>query len=244
MLVEPAQATDQLFLPPVPPQLEVILLDRVDPKLRLLARANALGPGVPQESIRQQPELQRLRGGERHPAALRAKPGLLKDDVIVARGQINPDAARRTGMGRDRVTARTEELDGHIGNRDVPLVTHISNQRHVSIHRSNAASKKTPATGRAGNRSCPEPAARDARIGNDRWKSSTVRNPPRSEQTRAARQRTLRRADPASPPAFPWCLRALVVKPPPARQFLLSRFARPGISPPPFSGAAGPGSPS
>src|SRR5205814_10036411 len=103
VLVEPAQAADVLFFDPVPPETELIRLDRVHSELGLLARLDPLGPGVAEEAIRQEPEvMQRSSWGDLHLGALGPVAGLLERQLVRTRWQVDVDRAARPRAGLER----------------------------------------------------------------------------------------------------------------------------------------------
>src|SRR5262245_51760432 len=59
VLVVPAQAAKELLVQPVAEQLQLVLLDGVNAKLRLFSRADALWPGVAEQPIREQAKVMR-----------------------------------------------------------------------------------------------------------------------------------------------------------------------------------------
>ncbi len=64
VLVEPADLAATSF-PAVAPQVELVRLDRMDAELGLSHRPHPLGPGVAEQAVGQQAELERRPGGER-----------------------------------------------------------------------------------------------------------------------------------------------------------------------------------
>src|SRR5437016_5950051 len=57
MLVEPADQLDEFPLDPISPQAQPVRLDRMNPKLASLPAPNPFRPRIPQQPIRQQPNL-------------------------------------------------------------------------------------------------------------------------------------------------------------------------------------------
>ena len=85
MLVKPTQAADELFLETIPPETQVIGLDRVDPELGHLASLDPLGPGIAEQAVREQAKLiRRLARSDLDPHALGAEAGLLKRNLVSA----------------------------------------------------------------------------------------------------------------------------------------------------------------
>src|SRR5207248_1148308 len=80
VLVVPAQAADELLLPAITPQLQLVRLDRCDAKLRRLAGAHALGPGIAVQRIGHEAKVIRLPRLRRHAHALGAEAGLGEGD--------------------------------------------------------------------------------------------------------------------------------------------------------------------
>ena len=77
VLVEPADGPHELLLPPVAEQLELVRLAGVDAEFRLLPGADAPGPGVSQQAVGEQPELEGppFGDGDIHPFRSVALPG-------------------------------------------------------------------------------------------------------------------------------------------------------------------------
>ena len=64
VLVVPTESANELGLPAVPPQFELVRLDRVDAELRRLTAADVLRPGVAEQAVGKQPEVMRGRAGQ------------------------------------------------------------------------------------------------------------------------------------------------------------------------------------
>ena len=105
VLVEPAEAADELRRPPVAPQLQLVRLDRVDAELAGLAAADPLGPGVAEQAVGKEPELVRRRDGHRHPASFGPEAGALQGDGVAPGGRSRctaPVARERASHDRPR----------------------------------------------------------------------------------------------------------------------------------------------
>ncbi len=66
MLVVPAEALNEILLPPVAEQFEMVRLDRMNAELSRFARADTARPGVTEKPIGQQAEMIRPVGPRRH----------------------------------------------------------------------------------------------------------------------------------------------------------------------------------
>ena len=68
----------------------------------------------------------RLRKGDRDTAKLVAEAGLLQDDFVVARRQIDVNGAAGARTGLPGLAARVDELQGHVRQGDIVLVADVA----------------------------------------------------------------------------------------------------------------------
>src|SRR5215510_1116710 len=87
MFVVPADHADQFLPQSVPPQAELILLDRMHAELGSLARAYPLRPHVAQQPVREEPKLVRCIG-QIGTDNLGAKAWFAQSDAIRPAGQV------------------------------------------------------------------------------------------------------------------------------------------------------------
>jgi hypothetical protein len=128
MLIEPADGADQLLLPAVPPELQLVSGVAMHAELRRLAALYPLRPGITEQAVHQQAELVRLwrRQGEFDPLASIAV--LREHDFIFSRRHIRMDSSagsRASGDG-DKVLVQDFDLDA--GKCDIAMVADVANE--------------------------------------------------------------------------------------------------------------------
>ena len=135
MLVEPAEAADELLLDPISPEGELIRFDGMDPELGLLAALDPLGPRITEQAVRQQSEMMgRPARCHLHPDTLGPVSGLLERDPIRPGRQFEVDRTGRPRAGLERPRFPFE-FQEYVGQCDVTLIAHITDPHRGKIPR-------------------------------------------------------------------------------------------------------------
>src|SRR5262249_16943864 len=133
VLVEPAEAPDELGRPTVAPQLQVVLLDGVYAELAGLTAADPFGPDVAAQPVGKEPELVRRRDGHRHPASFRPEAGPLQGDGVAPGREVEVHRAGRPGAGLPRPAAVVDEFERDVVQGGVAFVAHVSDQHEEDL---------------------------------------------------------------------------------------------------------------
>src|SRR5205823_14911187 len=80
VIIVPADVAYKLFAITIPPQTELVGLDRVDAKLHRVAAAAPFGPGIAEQAIGEQPKMDRPRIAKRDVHAFGAEPRFTQAD--------------------------------------------------------------------------------------------------------------------------------------------------------------------
>src|SRR5262245_58551034 len=125
MLREPAQRSDELLLPSVEPQVDLVRSVTVDAELALVAAFDPLRPGNPEQIVFQQTEVMRLIGCQINRDAFGAV-AVFGEDYFIASGlDIRVDRAAGARASGDR-TARADQFDLDPGQSDVSFVADVA----------------------------------------------------------------------------------------------------------------------
>src|SRR5262245_49479231 len=100
----------------------------MDAKLGRLAAANALGPGVAQQAVAEQPELMHGAGTDVSSGPLGTETRFREDDRVIALGTVTVDRSARARAGFPRRAAGVGQLHEHVRQRCVALVAHVTDQ--------------------------------------------------------------------------------------------------------------------
>jgi hypothetical protein len=103
----------------------------VDAELRAPAGLHPLRPWIAEKPVGEEPELERLAGDDVGADPLRPVPLTGEGDLVGAGLEVGVDGARGAGARLEGAALGGDELEQHVGQGHVALVTHVSDQHAV-----------------------------------------------------------------------------------------------------------------
>src|SRR5262249_50582029 len=99
----------------------------MDAKLRFLASAHPLRPGITKQRVGQQAERMRLARARRYPPALRTEAGTIQGDGVRTGIEVGVDSARCAGA-RFEGNVVTAEFEEDIGQGEVAVIADVADE--------------------------------------------------------------------------------------------------------------------